>query len=303
MKRKADHVGRVVLDANYFANITEREIVALKARGLAVCIGGFVIGEVWARASREHKPGVIFAPLRRIAPHLDRANPILLPGGHLRRELEARSRSKRNRRAFENAYKARALLGAALAYADEAADRPERFERGGAELNRDLDAHGASWNAARRLARSEAILALQDLPESEAISQLIPLLHEYVKPPAPQRYDAYFRVAARDAVLNGRGEDSGGLDPNDADDMALLHHLAHPAFIATWDLNFLATVDKSGTYQAPWVRTLGELLTDPLPKGVPWGATAARAARDLNRRTRAELRELEKSVRVALRRE
>jgi hypothetical protein len=88
------------------------------------------------------------------------------------------------------------------------------------------------------------------------------------------------------------------IDENDAEGLQLLMHLAEGAFMATYDLALIEHVDASGSFQAPWVRTIGELLTIELPVGKPWGRSARRAAEAHRPRVRSELRQLEESVRA-----
>ena len=114
-----------------------------------------------------------------------------------------------------------------------------------------------------------------------------------------ERFEGYYRAAGLHAA-RAKARVTGKLpkvDENDAEDLQLLMHIGEGAFVATFDLNLIEHVDASGSFQAPWVRTIGELLTSKLPKGLPWGRSARRAAAEHQRRSRDQLRELERQVR------
>lgn len=66
-------------------------------------------------------------------------------------------------------------------------------------------------------------------------------------------------------------------------------HIGERAVVVTRDEKLLNDVDASWTFQAPWVRTLVEVLTEPLPIGRPWGRTLRAARRRFLRRPYAEL--------------
>jgi hypothetical protein len=84
------------------------------------------------------------------------------------------------------------------------------------------------------------------------------------------------------------------LQPNHAIDLNLLHHLADGLLIASRDYRFIEDVDASGTSQAPWVRTVGELIAGKFPSGPPFAASARLAWKKHRPRTRLRLGELDK---------
>src|SRR5258708_28864444 len=117
-----------------------------------------------------------------------------------------------------------------------------------------------------------------------------------------ERFEGYYRSAGLHAA-RARRRASGVLPKpaaNDAEDLQLLMHLAEGAFLATYDLKLIEHVDASGGRQAPWVRTIGELLTIELPRGNPWGRSARRAAANHRPRVRDRLSDLESQVRASL---
>lgn len=76
-------------------------------------------------------------------------------------------------------------------------------------------------------------------------------------------------------------------------------HLADDVILVTSDIDLIERVDDSGTFQAPYVRTMGELLTGPVPDGPPWGVSARRAAKAHAKRRRDRLTELEQASRAS----
>jgi hypothetical protein len=83
---------------------------------------------------------------------------------------------------------------------------------------------------------------------------------------------------------------------HDAIDNVMLMHIAQPAFVAMRDYRFIVRVDESGTFQAPWVRTLGELCTEDLPPGMPWGTSGRHAVAQHKARTRKGLAETDARI-------
>lgn len=286
-------VDRLILDANYFRTITVRELELLRSRGLSICIDWFVLQEVWANAFRDQKHGRFFGPLRRIAPYLHPATPVLLGAGYLSEELRATTKQERNRRAFNHVRLGREMLATVLTNLDA-----KRFDAIAAVLELDLNEHGGSWTQTRA---SSASLELDcsDKSEPDLIQELIPLFHREAEATCPHRFDAYFRVAAMEAIRSTRSSLHRKPLDNDAEDLLLLMQLARGAFIATYDLRLLELVDESGSYQAPWIRTLGELLTDDRTTGASWGAAAMRKSRSFHRRSRKDLVELDRVTRSA----
>lgn len=67
------------------------------------------------------------------------------------------------------------------------------------------------------------------------------------------------------------------------------------AILMTADTTLTRDVDKSGTYQWPWVRNFGELKTLPAPTESPF--TPAEAPLREPRRTKSPLRALDARVR------
>ncbi len=100
----------------------------------------------------------------------------------------------------------------------------------------------------------------------------------------PERFNAFQRCTALH-ILKHHRDRAYVAEDNDAEDVGMLQHIAQPAFFVVCDRRLIQSVDEAGTFQSPWVRTIGELLTDQLPTGVPWGDTARAQARLFRRRS------------------
>lgn len=113
---------------------------------------------------------------------------------------------------------------------------------------------------------------------------------------ARERLDAYIRALALHGARAGAPGHTGGIDPNHATDLHLLHHLADGAIVLTTDTRLIQLVMDSESVQAPWLRTPSEVLLGKLPKGPPFGWNARRQ-RDLeSRRTKASLEALKREA-------
>jgi hypothetical protein len=110
-------------------------------------------------------------------------------------------------------------------------------------------------------------------------------------PPAAERFNAYMRVMGGYLLRTGRGGSTAS--ENDAQDVLQLQHVGEGAIFVTREQKILELVDRSGTFQAPWVRTLVEVLTERLPRGMPWGRHARRLRAMFRRLPYKELRDSE----------
>jgi hypothetical protein len=90
------------------------------------------------------------------------------------------------------------------------------------------------------------------------------------------RFDAYMRVLDHRGMTahdHATGKYSK-FCPNDAMDLNLLQHLADGLIVVTRDYRLIEEVDRSNSAQAPWVRTVGELLAGRFPTGEPFACRA-----------------------------
>jgi hypothetical protein len=87
--------------------------------------------------------------------------------------------------------------------------------------------------------------------------------------------------------LSGRRRQA---EPNHAIDLHLLHHLGEGLVLATRDYELVELVDMSGSFQAPWVRTIGEVVLGRAPVGPPFSANARKVSAKHRARSRERLR-------------
>lgn len=256
--------------------------------------------ELWAQAVRENQPGLL-GRLRKVARYLSPLEPLKTAGVSLVQRLGGTVREPLIPISGEESQKLREMWR--LIVSEEP---PERRVVEGAKL---IEA-GARERARSWLETMHLAAAVSDWDPSVVSEQVLvrKVAHQFFQTIGPrlsirhgmhERFQGFYRVAALHAA-RAKARLTGKLpkvQENDAEDMQLLMHLAEGAFIATFDLGLIELVDASESFQSPWVRTIGELLTQEMPSGVPWGRSARRAA-DLHVvRDRSELRRLEDAVR------
>ncbi|WP_437981389.1 hypothetical protein [Sorangium sp. So ce117] len=108
---------------------------------------------------------------------------------------------------------------------------------------------------------------------------------------AADRFDAHYRLRelhGQRAHARATGHRSAHTE-NHAIDLNLMQHLAEGLIVVTRDYEIIEEVDACGTVQAPWVRTVGELLEDRVPAGPPFAYNARRRAAKHGARRRADL--------------
>lgn len=122
---------------------------------------------------------------------------------------------------------------------------------------------------------------------------IVDLIRLPTRPTAAERFDAYTKIMelhgfrAYDRSLGRLAANT----KNDAMDLNMLQHLADNLIVVTNDYRLIEEVDASGSMQAPWVRTVGELLQLRIPPGPPWGYRARIEAGRHRQRKRVELME------------
>jgi hypothetical protein len=110
-----------------------------------------------------------------------------------------------------------------------------------------------------------------------------------------ERYHCYFRLAAQHAYRSATGV-GRPTQENDSEDLQLTMHLADDAIVLTRDFALIEQVDETESFQAPWVRSLGEVLDGRVPEGKPWGRSARRATHGHQIRRARDLAKLEEEV-------
>jgi hypothetical protein len=146
--------------------------------------------------------------------------------------------------------------------------------------------------------RSRVPPELEELIEQIADEIVGPDLVDTIELPVPsarERFDAHFRLSAfyMRGRLGTRERPRAALEANHATDLNLLQHLAEPLVLVTSDYAFIEDVDRCGTVQAPWVRTIGDLLAGKIPIGLPFGLNAQKQAASHRQRDRSNLKRLD----------
>ncbi|MBX3197254.1 MAG: hypothetical protein KF850_34465 [Labilithrix sp.] len=297
----------VIIDANYFRSLREPELDALRVRGFSLRVSLSAFIEVWANAVENADPGRIYAPARRLAPYVSKDWPIAPSGGSLIRAVGGRIPPN----------KATPFLGDASEFFRNARrvwtdliteqGHTEWWERSGrliASHVKDRADHwidlARNWRE-RRPEHSEAkhedtLRKIEQVGHDAIRRAVFPYVvrshgdPQLRNPALRDRMNAYLRVMALRLFETGRGAETA--TPNDAEDLIQLQHLGTPAFLMTADADIHFDVSRAGTFQAPWVRRLVEMLEDDLPEGSPWGATAIAQAARFGPRSKQGLKEL-----------
>lgn len=142
----------------------------------------------------------------------------------------------------------------------------------------------------------------KDLAERDA--GIVDLIHLPFGARPRDRFDAYRRMVTRHgrtAFDRAHGRQRSH-ESNHAMDLNMLMHLADRLVLVTADYELVEEVDASGSKQAPWVRTLGEMLTCGAPPGPPFAERARIESGKHRKRNRADLEALDKKVIASLRR-
>jgi len=290
----------VILDTQNVRGAPERLFERLVQRGFSLHLSAISLEELWAQAVREDRPGLL-GRLKTLARFLGPTEPIKTAGVSLVQRMGGAVREPLVPTGADEAGKLRELWR--LITSDEP---PEQLVAAGARLiEADARERARGW---LETSRSAAAVSEWDPKVYSEQTVVRAVTHKFfemfgsslsIKHGMQERFQGYYRAAALHAArakarLEGR---LPKIDENDAEDLQLLMHLAEGAFIATYDLRLIEHIDATGSFQAPWVRTIGELLTQPLPVGMPWGRSARRAARLHIPRERQALVKLEDAVR------
>jgi hypothetical protein len=262
---------------------------------VSISLNAFV--EDWTRSVREDNYHRLVTRAQRLRSTIDSETPLLPTGLQLTGLLGGRARDGTPTRHDELMQWCRRIWQvASTGQVDDAL-----WKRGALAGELTMRDHHSSWKGLRDLTPS-MFPELAHMSESRAVSVLaaeflkIAAREEILRGNVQSRKHAFYTVAALHAVRALKYPGSYSRDPNTAEDIDLLQHLATPAVLLTRDFDLIEDVDYSGTFQRPWVRTLGELLKDGSPPGRPWGRRARRFAQKFRRRTRKELGALESSI-------
>lgn len=274
---------RVALDTNYYRGAPIAALAALRNRGFKLSISFIAFMEHTTRSARENTLAKLVNRARKLKDLIDPRVPLLPTGQQLV-----------------------GLVGAK--YVDGRPTRHEEvmeFGKGAWEHLSGDDPVDMGWLAQGRVAGDEAMG--QNLANWRALHDIEPWMDSFLKVGTEgevaralaqgiarelatasnfdqRRWDAFHQTTALRIVrARRRPLAQRRRNDNDAEDVQLLQHLGIPAILATRDLDLIRTVDATGTFQAPWVRTIGELLDGPIPHGEPWGRRAEKQAATFRR--------------------
>jgi hypothetical protein len=274
-------VTRVILDTDYARFASEEHLAALLDRGFRLSISMAVLQEIWANSVNNQKRGVLFTRAKTLSKYLDADMPITPIGLGLKRQVHP-------------------LLQVSRAAKDTARDNIAEYRELWNSVVND-GVNRASWLATGEAAEEEmandslvsqlngiigAHPDLRKYNERHAVAVLRRGLSERTRTQTiNERCHAYASVFCLRIVRSAgaREKEFKKSSANDSQDAQLLMQVGLPAFVAMRDKRTLADVDASGTYQAPWIRTVEDLLTAELPTCSPWGPAAKKEARNFQR--------------------
>lgn len=277
----------VVLDAMYLRAAHPAALRELRERGYRLSVTALTLQEVWARSVREDTYEEFCRRLGTLATLLD-ANQPVVPAA---RQLLC-CMTLDDPEVWEAAHDHGRMLW--RRWSDPALSRDE-WSKLGVAAGSDTDTHGAEHVRLDRAATGSVSAAVAKVLDVNGFAGYMAAELASEHPAIAHRIDAFIRVAAfrtaRRIVSRNTRNMARPASPNDAEDEANLLQLGRPAVLLTREHDLIEDVVASGSPQAPWVVSLGELLTDPVPTGVPWaGATPTQ------RRSRAERNELEEEA-------
>lgn len=288
---------RIVFDTSAFWACNKLTLEGLRSKRFRLSISLLALEEAWARAVREQWEERFFRQVRLLDPYIDLRMPVVPAMGHLMDLIGAVFRDgpleRSGAHAADMARKTWRILAEGLVKDRLLTDGAARST---AEVRRYAD---ASVGALKETAARFASLGFEHTRE---VALHIASVQDGAARTAEgsyERLNAFCHIEAHQRAEAARfGGDylASKKRDHDAIDAALLMHVAQPAFIATQDYRLIVKVDRTDTFQAPWIRSLGELCTRELPRGLPWGPSAREAATALNARTREELVELDARV-------
>jgi hypothetical protein len=314
---------RLVFDTHYYYTLDAPVLRELRSRGYALSVSMSAFIEAWARCRRDRTPALFFGPAKKLAPFIDSAYPIAASSSDLFIRLGAQlPDAERNRARFvewsQIAWKHAATSNSrdpfyrvhGAAAKKEVASRRRTWlamARSWANLSKQQEERARTEKRRRELEernRSNDRLLREANPKSlwKAMRRYLIAFHPLpgMQPPSgEERFNAYMRVMGEYLLRTGRGGATAAA--NDAQDVLQLQHIGEGAFFMTRERKILKLVDQSRTFQAPWVRTLVEVLTERLPRGSPWGRHARRLGAVFHRRSYDELRQAEDLILARIR--
>jgi hypothetical protein len=283
----------VILDTQNLRGAPLVSLERLRKRGFRIHVSNVALEEFWAQAYREGNPRMLTARIARLVPLVDPDAPVKTAGANLVQRLGGTVRGELVPTGPGQTEALRYLWGRLAANTMPESELAE----GAREMEAAAVERAAEWKQTVALAADVPGWNDASVPERVIARGVAELLYKKFDPDLEipggmrERFEGYYLVAGLHAARSKRR--MAGLlpkvDENDAEDLQVLMHLAE-GFVATNDRSLVEHVDSSGTFQAPWVRTIGELLASNLPQGKPWGDSARRAAAKHKSRSPAGLR-------------
>jgi hypothetical protein len=280
-------IPRLVLDTNVYAFGRTDDLAGLAERGLLLSVSEIAFTETILRSFREYRGGMrrgqargmLFRRSKAIAPFLDPAYPVALGAGGITRRVAAQTAGAMQNHAAE---RQSALLIAIwqVVIKHEFTDEDWAANAKVAE----------AWLTERDQAEFTVMRAVRGQPrpvgwsakaEAERLAVMRASLAEFwgFTPAMTERLDAHVATTAYQMLQWDTGARTA--KKNDGADGHLTQHIAEGSVVVTNDNRLIDIVDRSGTFQAPWVRRLDDL--ECLPEGLPWGEDARRQARSFTR--------------------
>jgi len=274
----------VVLDTNYFRALKAADLAPLHAQGFEFSVGMSAFYETWAAAAREGKPGIIIGPSKELRAIVDPALPIAPNAGDILRRFAIR-RGASERAKVTPRYVAWATLNWQIASTGNVDDAA--LQSVGLDADTYLTRRGRSWKEYARLLPATEQGLLKEAGPRRGRARLVAHITGSLSSRglraglARRRLHAFFQVAALHMWNTALGATMS--TENDSEDLVSLMHLAEPAYLLTHDDKLIRAVDAAGTYQAPWVVRLSELMDENRPRGRPWGIAARELAAGFRR--------------------
>jgi len=263
-------------------------------------ISALALMEVWARSAREDELEFLQSRARNLAEYIDPLDPIVPTGAELIARLGGRIAGDEFRQpdvSFEVGIREVWRLLTAGTYPREV------LRQSGFAANAEIDDLAKGWVRTSRNLDPALGPKIAAHAESEAVKPVAAWFANSwgrdisLRYGIQERLHGYFRIVALHAV-RAAARTHGATTENDSEDVQLLMHLADDVMLVTSDFGLIERADDTGSFQAPYVRTIGELLTQSAPEGPPWGRSARRALKSHSKRERRGLHDLDQASRA-----
>jgi hypothetical protein len=274
---------RLVLDMNVYGYGPIAELERLALRGLSISVSEIAFTEAWAKSVREFCTGMprerargkLFGRTMSLSPYVDAQHPVALGAGGITHRIAAVTAG---RPPIPEVGQREAMLDTMWrTVAGRECDDALWIETGRI---------AEEWLTWRDKALDLVVKTVREQPTPEGWKNLTEAEQLAIMrasagafwgftPAMTERLDAHLCTVAY-RMLQGHGGARMPQKDNDGADLHLTQHIADDCILVTGDEKVIDIVDRSGTYQAPWVRRLNDL--ENLPEGPPWGESARKRA-------------------------